>query len=100
MKDLFIETISVATLIAKNMYDLEIGYVLEDDQVTFICRGNHFKVEANEFGYTFLDIDAFEFLCTREELIEEEYYQLFSYHINYWLREIRRNAALYVKYKN
>ena len=99
MKDLFIETISVATLIAKNMYNLEISYALEDDQVTLMCNGKHFKVEVNELGYTFTDIDAFEFVCTREEMIEEEFYQLFSYHINYWLREIRKHAVINVKYK-
>lgn len=96
MKDLFIETISVAILIAENVYNLEINYALEDDQVTLMCNGKHFKVEANEFGYAFLDIDAFEFVCIREEMVEQEFYQLFSYHINYWLREIRRHAVIYV----
>lgn len=94
MRDLFIETISIATLIAKNMYNLEIDYALEDDQVTINCRGKHFKVEVSELGYTFTDIDAFEFVCIREKMVEEEFYQLFNYHINYWLREIRRHAVI------
>lgn len=96
MKDLFKEVISIATLIAENVYNLEIDYALEDEQVTFICRGNHFEVVVNELGYAFIDIDSFEFLCKRDELIEQEFYQLFSYHINYWLREIRRHEVLYV----
>ena len=96
MRDLLMEIISIATLIAKDMYNLEIEYVLEVDSVTFICRDKSFKVEVTESKYVFIDIDAFEFVCIREEFIEKEFYQLFSYHINYWLREIRKDMIFYV----
>lgn len=96
MRDLLTETISIASSIAKDMYNLEIDYALEDDQVTFVCEDKNFKVEVTESGYSFIDVDAFELVCVRENMIEEDFYQLFSYHINYWLREIRRHAVIYV----
>lgn len=99
MKELLKEAIDIATLIANDLY-LEIGYELEDDQVMFMCNGKQFKVEVNKIYYAFIDIDAFEFVCTREVMIEKEFFQLFTYHINYWLREIRRHEVAYVLYKN
>lgn len=100
MRNLLIETIDIAKLIASDVYDLEIEYDLEDDQVIFMCNGKQFKVEVNELYYAFIDIDKFEFVCIRENMIEEEFYQLFTYHSNYWLREIRRHAVINVLYKN
>ena len=82
------------------LYNLEIDYDLYEDQVMFMCNGKQFKVEVNELYYAFIDIDAFQFVCIRENMIEEEFYQLFTYHINYWLREIRRHAIINVIYEN
>ena|SRR5690554_3745396 len=96
MRNLLVETISIASSIAKNMYGLEIDYALEDDQVTFVCEDKSFKVEVTESGYSFIDVDAFEFVCIREVMIEKEFLQLFTYHSNYWLREIRKHKVVYV----
>lgn len=99
MKDLLKETISIAKLIANNIYNLEISYELEDDQIIFTCEGKQFKVEVNELYYSFINIDEFEFVCTRDVLVEKEYYQLFSYHINYWLHKISRHAVINVLFE-
>lgn len=99
MKELLKEAIDIAKLIASDVYDLEIEYDLEDDQVMFMCNGKQFKIEVNELYYAFIDIDACEFACIREVMIEKEFFQLFTYHINYWLREIRRHAVIDVLFE-